>query len=92
MLVRNENPSWVSVLDESIQNWLDRYTFPGWMFVPHNSHPFVNKYNIIVCELTKVIYRIEIVEGKYRPREMGRKYFGKKGVMAGLMVWMLNLL
>ena len=27
--------SWVSVLDDSIQEWINHYTCPGWMFVPH---------------------------------------------------------
>ena len=27
-------PSWVSVLDDPIQEWINRYNCPGWMFVP----------------------------------------------------------
>ena len=32
------DPSWVSVLYESIQEWINPYTCPGWMFVPETSH------------------------------------------------------
>ena len=34
----------------------------------------------------KVIYNIEITEGKYSPRVMGKKEFEEKGEASGLMV------
>ena len=40
----------------------------------------------MVCAKSKVIYNVEIVEGKNRPRVMGKKEFGEKGVTTGLMV------
>ena len=27
-------PSWVSCLDESMSTWMNKYSCPGWMFVP----------------------------------------------------------
>ena len=60
------------------------------MFVPHKPHPFGNKYHTIVCKLSKVIYHVEIVEGKYRPRGVCQKEFDEKGVTAGLIVYMKN--
>ena len=33
-------PSWVSCLDESMSPWMNKYTCPGWMFVPRKPHPF----------------------------------------------------
>ena len=27
-------PSWVSCLDESMSTWTNKYSCPGWMFVP----------------------------------------------------------
>ena len=57
--------SWVSVLDESIQEWIDQYNFLGWIFPPRKPHPFENKYHTIVCAKSKVIYNVDIVEGKY---------------------------
>ena len=68
--VRNKNmtahfdPSWVSVLDESIQECINCYTCPGWMFVPHKPHPFGNEYHTIACAKYKVIYNVEIAEGR----------------------------
>ena len=68
-------PSWVIVLDESIQEWINSYTFPGWMFVPRKSHPFGNEYHTIACAKYKDIYNVDIVEGKDRPIVMGKKEF-----------------
>ena len=36
------DPSWVGVLDESIQECINCYTFPECMVVPHKPHPFGN--------------------------------------------------
>ena len=75
--VRNRNmaesfdSSLFSVLDESIWEWLSCYTCLWWMFVPRKPHPFVREYHTVVCELSKVIYHVEIIERKYRPRGMG---------------------
>ena len=71
--------SWVSVLDESIQEWINRYNCPGWIFFPRKHHPFENKYHTIVCDKSKVVYNVEIVEVKYRPRVMDKKDFEQKG-------------
>ena len=56
------------------------------MFVPCNNQPFGNKYHTIRCELFKVIYHIESIEGKDQPWGMGWKEFDEKENMAGLMV------
>ena len=56
------------------------------MFVPHKPHPFGNDYHTIACAKYKAIYNVETVEGKDRPRAMGKKESEEKGVMAGLMV------
>ena len=45
--VAHFDPSWVSVLDESIQEWINRYTCPGWTLVLRKPHPFGNKYHKI---------------------------------------------
>ena len=60
------------------------------MFIPHNPHPFGNEYHTIACAKSKVIYNVEIVEGKDRPRVMGKKEFEEKGATAGLTVRMKN--
>ena len=34
--------SWVNLPDESIQECINQYNFPGWVFVPRKPHPFGN--------------------------------------------------
>jgi Transposase IS4 len=36
-------PSWISVLDESMMEWLNKYTCPAFMCVGHKLHPFGNE-------------------------------------------------
>ena len=61
------DPSWVSVIDESIQECINRYTCPGWIFVPHKAHPFGNEYHKIACAKSKVVYNVETMEGRIEP-------------------------
>ena len=82
---------WVSVLDYSIQEWVDRYTFPGWMFVPRKPHPFRDNYHTVTCAKSKVIYIVEIVEEEDGPRLMGKKELEDKGETTGLVVRIVNL-
>ena len=56
------------------------------MFVPCKTHPFRNKYHTTACDKSKVIFNVEIVEGKDRPIVMVNKEFGEKGDTDGLMV------
>ena len=83
-------PPWSNVLDESIQECINRYNCPGWMFVPCKPHPFGDNYHIILCAKYKVIYNIEIVEGKDLLRVMGKKEFEEKGATDCLMVTIKN--
>ena len=62
------------------------------MFVSRKPHPFGNNYHTIACAKYKVIYNVEIVEGKDRPRGMGKKEFEENGATPGLMVSMKNTL
>jgi hypothetical protein len=48
-------PSWVSCLDESMSPWNNRWTYPGWMFVPRKPNPFCNKYHSICCAETMIM-------------------------------------
>ena len=57
---------------------------------PHKPHHFGIKYHNIVCELSKVIYHVDIIDCKDRPRGMVQKEFHEKGEMAGLTVRMIK--
>eukprot|EP00543_Licmophora_paradoxa_P017556 CAMPEP_0202477908 /NCGR_PEP_ID=MMETSP1360-20130828/94183_1 /ASSEMBLY_ACC=CAM_ASM_000848 /TAXON_ID=515479 /ORGANISM="Licmophora paradoxa, Strain CCMP2313" /LENGTH=67 /DNA_ID=CAMNT_0049105165 /DNA_START=156 /DNA_END=359 /DNA_ORIENTATION=- len=61
------DPSGVSCLDELMSKWLNEYTCPGFMVVPRKSWPFRNKYHIIFCGDSDILYTMEIVEGKDQP-------------------------
>ena len=60
---------WVTCLDESMSIWFNRWTCPGWMFVPRKPHPFGNEYHTICCGVTGIMFGIDLVEGKDRPTE-----------------------
>ena len=77
--------SWISVLDESMSKWLNEYTCPGFMCVPRKPWPLGNEWHSICCAKSGVMYRVELVEGKDRPIELGPKKFEEKGKVVGLL-------
>ena len=64
------SPSWVSVLDDSIMEWLNKYC-PDFMCVGRKPHHFSNERHTISCSLTSILFRAFMVEGKDRPIEIG---------------------
>ena len=57
-------PAWATCLDESMSAWLNKWTCPGFMFVPRKPHPFGNDHHGICCGLSNIMFVIELVEGK----------------------------
>ena len=53
----NSSPSWKNCLDESMSKWLNKYTCPGFMFVPRKPWPFRNEWHDIGCADTNVIWQ-----------------------------------
>ena len=83
------DPSWANCLDESMMEWLNMYTCPGFMCVGRKPHPFGNERHTICCALSTILYRAEIVEGKDHPSELGpKKYQDLGGPTVGLMLRM----
>eukprot|EP00559_Dactyliosolen_fragilissimus_P002711 CAMPEP_0184872744 /NCGR_PEP_ID=MMETSP0580-20130426/41459_1 /TAXON_ID=1118495 /ORGANISM="Dactyliosolen fragilissimus" /LENGTH=665 /DNA_ID=CAMNT_0027375583 /DNA_START=1012 /DNA_END=3007 /DNA_ORIENTATION=+ len=78
-------PSWVSCLDESMSIWFNRYTCPGWVYCPRKPHPYGNEYHTICCGLSGIMYAMEIVEGKDRPKDQptdsNDRLVGKTGAL-----------
>ena len=60
---------WISCLDESMSKWVNEYTCPGFMCVPHKRWPLGNEYHTIACGVCGVMYAVELVEGKDKPPE-----------------------
>ena len=74
--------AWVSCLDESMFKWMNEYTCPGFRCVPRNPWSFRNEYHMIACGLTRVLYRMEIVEGNYMPSQRPPKEFYDLGKLS----------
>ena len=79
-------PSDRSTLDESIKKWVEMYTCPAFMVVPRKPWPFGNEY-LCICDCEPyVMYRVEMVEGKDRPPELGVREFDEMGKTVGKML------
>ena len=66
-MVEQFTPSWVSCLDESMSAWMNKFTCPGWMFVPRKPWPFGNEHHTACCSLSGILWQLELVEGKDAP-------------------------
>jgi hypothetical protein len=83
----NFAPGWISCLDESMSTWANKYTCPGFMFVPRKPWPFGNEYHTIACGVSEILYRLELVEGKDEPKEgRGPKFCDDLGKTVGLLL------
>ncbi len=71
-MVENFIPSWIICMDESMSKWINMWSYPGFVFCPRKPWPQGNEYHTIVCGETSIIFRVELVEGKDRPVELGK--------------------
>ena len=78
-------PSCINVLDESMMKWFIKWA-PGFMFVGRKPHLFVNERHTIFCALSYILWRAQIVEGKYRPTQLGPNKWEELGKNFGLML------
>ena len=78
-------PSWASCLDESMSIWFSRWTCPGWVWCPRKPHPYGNEYHTICCAHSGILFAMEMVEGKDRPKDRtidpNDKKVGKTGAL-----------
>ena len=77
---------WMTCLDESMSKWVNKYTCPGYMVVPRKPWPFGNEYHTICCAISGILFALELVEGKDKPRERPNPEHSELGKMAGLMM------
>ena len=68
-------PLRVSCLYDPISIFTNKFTFPGWVFVPRNPHPKGNEYHNICYGGSRIMYRWELIEGTYMPKELARTQF-----------------
>jgi len=81
-------PGWLVVVDESMVAFLNKYC-PGWTVVKRKPHPMGNEYHTTADCVTKVIFHIEICEGKDQPKEgehSTNKYEAEMGSKIGALV------
>ena len=79
-------PGYMNCLDESMSVWTNKFTCPGFMFVPRKPWPFGNEYHTVCCCLSGIMWGIDLVEGKDRPRQLGQLQYDKLGSMVGLLL------
>ena len=77
-------PSWVSLLYESMQEWISKYTCTAWMCVGRKNHHFGNERHTISCGLLTIMWFADIVEGRDRPCEHRRPQFDEIGYHVNL--------
>ena len=80
--------SWVACLDESMSLWLNRWTCPGWTFVPRKPWSMGNEYHSMCCGMTSIMFAIDLVEGSDRPKELPSLDPDKKGPTVSLLLRM----
>jgi Transposase IS4 len=85
-MATNFRPSWVSCLDESMSPWTSKYTCPGYMYVPRKPWPFGNEYHSVACGLSRIMWGVELVEGKDAPNNRPKKFEDKGGATVGLLL------
>jgi Transposase IS4 len=86
-MAANFQPGGISCLDESMSTWANKYTCPGFMFVPRKPWPFGNEYHTIACGICEILYGLELVEGKDEPKAgRGPKQFDNLGKTVGLLL------
>ena len=60
----------VTCLDESMSSWINKFTCPGWIFVPRKPRRFGNEYHTICCGICGILFALKLVEGKDHPVEL----------------------
>ena len=88
-MVENFVPGYMNCLDESMSIWTNKFTCPGFMFVPHKPWPFGNEYHTICCCTSGIMWEIDLVEGKDCPKALGQQEFDNMGTTVGLLLQML---
>ena len=87
-MAMNFVPSWINCINESMSKWLNEYTCPGFMFVPHKPWPFRNEYDDAGCADSNIIWSLELREGKDRPPQLNNKPFDDLGKTVGTLLWL----
>ena len=83
------SPGFMNCLDESMSIWTNKFTCPGFMFVPRKPWSFGKEYHTVGCCSSGILWGIELVQGKDWPPELGQQEYGNLGVTVGLLLCLL---
>ena len=88
----NDNfiPGYMNCLDESMSMWTNKFTCPGFMFVPCKPWPFGNEYHTVCCCSSGIMWGIDLVEGKDHPQQLRIQQYDNFGSTVGLLLQMLS--
>ena len=62
------------------------------MFVRQRPHPFGNHYHSIFCASIWIVFGIELVKGKYHPKEIRNDPTYDNGITGGILIQLTNAL
>ena len=65
--------------------WFNKYV-PVFMCVGRKPHPFSNYRNTIWCSLSSIFFKVQIVEVKDLPQQIGQNECYESGKMVNLML------
>ena len=82
-------PGYMNCLDESMSMWTNKFTCPGFMFIPHKPWPFSNEYHTNCCCSSGIMWGIDLVEGKDHPPQLGIQQYNNFGSTVGLLLCIL---
>ena len=82
-------PGWANCLDKSMSIWTNKFSCPGFMFIPRNPWPFRNEYHTVSCCATGIMWGIDPMEGKNCPHQMGQQTYDDLGATVGLLLQLL---
>ena len=81
---------YMNCLDKSMSVWTNKFTCPGFMFVPRKPWPFGNEYHMACCCTCGIMWGIELVEGKDHPHQLPRPQYDDLGSTVGLLLRLLT--
>jgi hypothetical protein len=68
------HPGHLCCTDESMMEWMNKFC-PGWQYVERKPMPWGNLFHTCACAVSKIVFSLEIMEGKDRPEWMENREF-----------------
>ena len=82
----NFMPSWINCIEESMSKWVNKFTCPGFMYIPRKPWPFGNEYHDARCADSDIICALDLEEGKDHPTNLCNKEFDDIGKITGILL------